>query len=524
MSEQNYKEVFEEAMNQIRDELTSAGRGNDFTLFFKFDYIEDTISEIKVSVPSKFLWDRMVQKGNVEKVQSKIYELMGQEIILTPVFNSKPPEKSSVPSPAPAQTSVPKENPPAPKSEETTPEPIQQESSLNQASSGKVFPGLKKLVPDSEIESSLTSNTQTTTDPYMEAYFNSKTSQIAPHPQLIEDYTFDNFVPGDNSDYAYKACLAAAENPGSKNYNPILLYGPSGVGKTHLMVSIGNYIYEHNPSKKICYTTTESFMNDFTSALRQKTTDKFIKKYRNFDVFLLDDIQFLEGKEKLTDEVFFTFEAIYKRKGQIVFTSDRSLKFIKGIEERIGSRFKYGPNIDLKAPSFETRLAIIDKKLEVQGKNIPQDVKEFIAKNFQSNVRELEGALSRMIGYAELMHKSLTLDIAKEQLNDSINPSGNGVVSVETIQKAVSEFYNISIDDLKSSSRKKTVAIPRHIAIYLCRELTEYSLDEIGEEFGGRDHSTVISSINNIEDRLKTGDLGISDIVKALTKQIEKGI
>ena len=486
MAEQNYKDFFDEAMKQIRDEYRAAGNENEFLLNFNLSYIEDTISEITVSVSSKFMWDRMVLKGYIEKIQSKINELTGQKINLSPIFNSKPVEVIENP------TKI--KNPPKLKNSDSK----MKNSSMTNSNFSESED--YSLIPKAPIQ-----------------------PQLIPHPQLIEDYTFENFVPGDNSDYAYKACLAAAENPGSKNYNPILLYGPSGVGKTHLMVSIGNYIYAHNPNKKICYTTTESFMNDFTAALRQKTTDKFIKKYRSFDVFLLDDIQFLEGKEKLTDEVFFTFEAIYKRKGQIVFTSDRSLKFIKGIEERIGSRFKYGPNIDLKAPSYETRLAIIDKKLEVQGKSIPQDVKEFIAKNFQSNVRELEGALSRMIGYAELMHKELTLEIAKEQLNDSINPTGNGIVSVEMIQKAVSELYNVSIDDLKSSSRKKTVAIPRHVAIYLCRELTEYSLDEIGEEFGGRDHSTVISSINKIEDRLKTGDLAISDIIKALTKQISNG-
>lgn len=504
MSEQNYKEFFEEAMNLIHEELKASGNENEFILNFNISYIEDTITEIKVSVPSKFLWDRMVKKGNISTIESKINELTGQSITLSPSFNFKPQIPSQKASPATTET---KES--------------QEPSSPAQSSPVPRKPSFfTDIVPEA---ASASQNESVGQDEYSLIPKAPAQPMLIPHPQLIEDYTFDNFVPGDNSDYAYKACLAAAENPGSKNYNPILLYGPSGVGKTHLMVSIGNYIYEHSPSKKICYTTTESFMNDFTAALRQKTTDKFIKKYRSFDVFLLDDIQFLEGKEKLTDEVFFTFEAIYKRKGQIVFTSDRSIKFIKGIEERIGSRFKYGPNIDLKAPSFETRLAIIDKKLEVQGKIIPQDVKEFIAKNFQSNVRELEGALSRMIGYADLMHKELTLEIAKEQLNDSINPTGAGIVSVETIQKAVSEFYNVTVDDLKSSSRKKTVAVPRHIAIYLCRELTEYSLDEIGEEFGGRDHSTVISSISNIEDKLKTGDIAISDIVKALTKQIGKG-
>ncbi|MBR1723210.1 MAG: chromosomal replication initiator protein DnaA [Treponema sp.] len=503
MSEQNYKEFFEEAMNLIHEELKASGNENEFILNFNISYIEDTITEIKVSVPSKFLWDRMVKKGNISVIESKINELTGQSITLTPSFNFMPQIPSQKSAPATLKTNEDVQN-----SQKTVSPPPRKPSFFTD------------IVTE---ENSSIQNGSDSQDDYSLIPKAPAQPMLIPHPQLIEDYTFDNFVPGDNSDYAYKACLAAAENPGSKNYNPILLYGPSGVGKTHLMVSIGNYIYEHSPSKKICYTTTESFMNDFTAALRQKTTDKFIKKYRSFDVFLLDDIQFLEGKEKLTDEVFFTFEAIYKRKGQIVFTSDRSIKFIKGIEERIGSRFKYGPNIDLKAPSFETRLAIIDKKLEVQGKIIPQDVKEFIAKNFQSNVRELEGALSRMIGYADLMHKDLTLEIAKEQLNDSINPTNSGIVSVETIQKAVSEFYNVSVDDLKSASRKKTVAVPRHIAIYLCRELTEYSLDEIGEEFGGRDHSTVISSISNIEDKLKTGDIAISDIVKALTKQIVKG-
>ncbi|MBR0099659.1 MAG: chromosomal replication initiator protein DnaA [Treponema sp.] len=501
MSEQLYKEIFEEAMNLLHEEYKSAGNENEFILNFNLSYIEDTISEIKVGVASKFLWDRMVQKGNVAKIQSTIAELSGQSINLSPVFNFKPQGSSQNQVTQNQVSQVPQANAESPKTAETPPQD-------NVDSSPKSQP--KKFFDTDSPEFSASPKAK-------------NLSQIDPHPQLIEDFTFENFIPGDNSDYAYKACLAAAENPGSKNYNPILLYGPSGVGKTHLMVAIGNYIYYHNPKLKIAYITTESMMNEFTASIRERTTDKFTKKYRKLDVLLLDDIQFLEKSEKLQDELFYTFDEIYNRKGQIVFTSDRPLKDINGIVERLKTRFGRGQNIDLKVPDYETRLAIIDKKLEFQGKTIPQDVKELIAQTFQSSVRELEGALSRMIGYAELMNKSLTIEIAKEQLNDSINPAGSGIISVDTIQKAVSEFYNVSVDDLKSSSRKKTVAVPRHIAIYLCRELTEYSLDEIGEEFGGRDHSTVISSINNIEDRLKTGDLAISDIIKALTKQIGKG-
>ena len=502
MSEQLYKEIFEEAMNLLREEYKSSGNENEFILNFNLSYIEDTISEIKVGVASKFLWDRMVQKGNVSKIQSKITELSGQNINLSPIYNFIPQSPSNQSQPSQNQNSQTiQESAESPKIEENhSPE-----------SSSSASKTQTKIFFDTDLPE-YSSSPKVKSQP-----------QIEPHPQLIEDFTFENFIPGDNSDYAYKACLAAAENPGSKNYNPILLYGPSGVGKTHLMVAIGNSIYYRNPKLKIAYITTESMMNEFTASIRERTTDKFTKKYRKLDVLLLDDIQFLEKSEKLQDELFYTFDEIYNRKGQIVFTSDRPLKDINGIVERLKTRFGRGQNIDLKVPDYETRLAIIDKKLEFQGKSIPQDVKELIAQTFQSNVRELEGALSRMIGYAELMHKDLTLEIAKEQLSDSINPAGSGIISVENIQKAVSDFYNVSVDDLKSSSRKKTVAVPRHIAIYLCRELTEYSLDEIGEEFGGRDHSTVISSINNIEDRLKTGDIAISDIIKALSKQIAKG-
>ena len=464
MSEQNYKDFFEEAMNQIHEEFKSSGNENEFILNFKFSYIEDTLSEIKVSVPSKFLWDRMVQKGNVQKFESKINELTGQEINLSPIFNSKPAETSK----------------------------------------NEIFVESSKKIESSPSQNSKNSD-----------------SSIEKHPQLIEEFTFENFVPNGEHDYAFNACLAAAKTPGNKNFNPILLYGPSGIGKTHLMVAIGNYIYSNNPKLKISYITTESLMNEFTASIRERSTDKFTKKYRKLDVLLLDDIQFLEKSEKLQDELFYTFDEIYNRKGQIVFTSDRPLKEINGIVERLKTRFSRGQNIDLKVPDYETRLAIIDKKLEIQGKSIPQDVKELIAKTFQSNVRELEGALSKMIGYAELMRKELTLDIAKEQLSDSIGSNESGIISVETIQKVVSDYYNISVSDLKSERRNKTVLVPRHIAIYLSRKITEYSLMEIGEEFGGRDHTTVMNSITKIENQLKIDPM-IGETIKILEKQIRE--
>lgn len=477
MSEQNYKDFFEEAMNQIHQEYTAAGIENDFKLFFNFEYVEDTISDITVSVASEFMWTRMVKKGNVEKLQQKINELTGQVISIRHIVNSKPAEPRSFRLPSAEKNENPQTEKPA---VEATPEysiTKQHESASPKRNTGK-------------------------------------------HPQLNEDFTFSTFIPGDNSQYAYSVCIAAAKTPGSRTTNPILLYGSSGLGKTHLMVSVGNYIYENSPNLKIGYLTTESFMNEFTSAIREKSVDKFTKKYRKLDVLLLDDIQFLEGKEGLQNELFYTFEDIYNRKGQLVFTSDRPITEIKGIEDRLKTRFTAGLSIDMKAPDYETRLAIIDKKLELQRKSISQEIKEFIAKNIQSNVRELEGALLKSLNYAELMNKPLTLDLVKELLSDSLTSQSSNVVTVDSIQKTIADFYNISIADLKSSKRNKSIAGPRHIAVWLCKKLTEYSLSDIGEEFGGRDHTTIMSSIRKIDDLLKT-DSSTNDTVKLLEKQIK---
>lgn len=470
MSEQNYKDFFEEAMNQIHAELSAANMENDFILNFNFEYVEDTISEITVSVASEFMWNRMVSKGNVEKVQKKINELTGQNISIKHIVNTKASE------------------PPA------FVTPVQNQNS-------------KKASDTEKKEISHTPSKK----------------EYSPHPLLNEEYTFESFIPGDNSQYAYSACIAAAKSPGSQNYNPILLYGSSGLGKTHLMVSIGNYIHSNNPELKIGYLMTETLMNEFTSALREQTTDKFQKKYRKLDVLLLDDIQFLERSEKLQEELFYIFDDIYNRKGQIVFTCDRPISEIKGIADRLRTRFNRGLTIDLKAPDYETRLAILDKKLELQGKHIRQDVKEFIAQNFQSSVRELEGALSKGISYADLMNKELTVEIMKDLVSDSITNQATGIINTDIIQKIVCDYYNVSVNEIKSTKREKRIAFTRHIAIYLSRKLTEYSLDEIGKEFGGRDHTTVMASVNKVENLLKT-DSTYADTLRILEKQIKENL
>lgn len=337
---------------------------------------------------------------------------------------------------------------------------------------------------------------------------------------LNPKYTFSSFVVGENNNLAHAAALAVAESP-AEIYNPLYIYGGVGLGKTHLMVSIGNYIYEKNPDAKICYISTESFMNEFTSAIRDKTTQKFTKKYRNLDVFLLDDIQFLEGKEALQNELFYTFNEIYDRKGQLVFTCDRPISEVKGITDRLRSRFAFGQTIDLKLPDYETRRAILEKKMSQANKSIPADVIDFIAKNVQSNVRELEACLKKMIGYADLVGKDITLQIAQEQLRDTISTPVSGTITVETIQKAVAEHFGITVANLKSSKRDKKFAFPRQVAFYIAKQQTECSLKDIGEEFGGRDHTTVLHGIDKIEKLLKY-DASLDATLKHLVRDIKE--
>ena len=341
-------------------------------------------------------------------------------------------------------------------------------------------------------------------------------------PQLRDDYTFENFIPGAASQYAYSAAKGAAELPGKK-YNPMLIYGGVGLGKTHLMQAMGHYIYERNPSAKICYISAESFTNEFMACMRSKdkNTEDFKKKYRNLDVLLLDDIQFLEKKEATQEELFHTFNAIYDRKGQLVFTCDRPIDAIAGITDRLKTRFSRGLNIDLQPPDYETRYAIIEQKARSMGKFIPSEVIDLIAENIQTNVRDLESSMQMAISYCELTGHDLTVESAREALKDRIGPdeSKAGPVSVEGIQNAVARHYGLKPRDLREKNKKKQYVLPRQIAIYLTRKLmSEYSLKDIGREFGGRDHSTMVSSINKVEDMIKTNP-DIASVVKILEKE-----
>ncbi|MGP1587487.1 MAG: chromosomal replication initiator protein DnaA [Treponemataceae bacterium] len=339
------------------------------------------------------------------------------------------------------------------------------------------------------------------------------------HPQLSERYTFENFVKGDNNAFALSASIAVSKNPGNA-YNPILIYGGVGLGKTHLMQAIGNEAYKNNDIKIIC-VTAEFFTNEFIQSINTNSTNKFKNKYRQADILLIDDIHFLIGKNETQQELFYTYEALYQANKQMVFTCDRPISELKGIEDRLRSRFERGLNVDLQAPKYETRLAILEKKVSAEKLKIDRNILELIAKNICTNVRDLESALTKIKAFEELMGQKLTLEIAQNQLRDVFSAPKQKNISVETIQKVIAQHYNISVKELKGKGRGKYVMLPRHIAIYISRELTEYSTTELGQEFGGRDHTTIMNSYKVIE-KLLISDPTLEPTIQMLVRRVKE--
>lgn len=324
-----------------------------------------------------------------------------------------------------------------------------------------------------------------------------------PQNVLNTKYTFDTFVIGSGNRFAHAASLAVAEAP-AKAYNPLFIYGGVGLGKTHLMHAIGHYVLDHNPAAKVVYLSSEKFTNEFINSIRDNKAIEFRNKYRNVDVLLIDDIQFLAGKESTQEEFFHTFNTLHEESKQIIISSDRPPREIPTLEDRLRSRFEWGLITDITPPDLETRIAILRKKAKAEGLDIPNEVMLYIANQIDSNIRELEGALIRVVAYSSLINKDINADLAAEALKDIIPSSKPKVVTILDIQKIVGQNYNIKLEDFKAKKRTKSVAFPRQIAMYLSRELTDYSLPKIGEEFGGRDHTTVIHAHEKISKLLQT--------------------
>ncbi len=335
---------------------------------------------------------------------------------------------------------------------------------------------------------------------------------------LNPKYTFDTFVIGNGNRFAHAASLAVAEAP-AKAYNPLFLYGGVGLGKTHLMHAIGHFVLGQNPALKVLYVSSEKFTNELINAIRDDKNEEFRYKYRNIDVLLIDDIQFIGGKERTEEEFFHTFNALYEANKQIIISSDRPPKEIPTLEDRLRSRFEWGLIADIAPPDLETRIAILRKKAQLENLDVPDDVMVFIADKVGSNIRELEGALNRVIAYSTLTENIMNVDMAVEALKDMLNNSKAVIINSKTIQEAVSRYFHLKTDELKSKKRSRDVSFPRQIAMHLCREMTDMSLPKIGDEFGGRDHTTVIHACEKINH-----DLENSAELRRTVEDIKKNI
>jgi chromosomal replication initiator protein len=330
--------------------------------------------------------------------------------------------------------------------------------------------------------------------------------------------TFESFVVGNNNNFAYAAALAVAQAPG-KSYNPLFLYGGVGLGKTHLLHAIGQHVSGNKKGARVAYLSSEKFTNEYIDAIQNNLLVKFRKKYRQTDVLLIDDIQFLAGKERIQEEFFHTFNALHESHKQIVLTCDRPASEIQGLEHRLVSRFEWGLVTDLQPPDVEMRLAILQKKAQIMGVTLPDDIMNFLANRIRTNVRRLEGALIRVASYASLTGKKLTIEVVEGLLREILHEEGRLSISIEVIQKKVAEHFDIRLADMTSKRRPENIAFPRQIAMYLSRQMTESSLNTIGEAYGGRDHGTVLHACRLVKDRMEV-DANVRQVVHYLEKQL----
>jgi len=466
----SYEIIWKETIDQIRSELDE----QEFLAWFNLEFQQADEKEFTVSVPSLFYQDQ-VKKRYQAYIEGKIEELIGKRVSLNLIIKPKTGEPAE-------QTS--------------------QKAEENQFSG----PADREGKPSSEKASS-------NKPPAPKAGREN-------HPQLRCDYTFDTYVIGDNNSFAANAAQAIARNPGTA-YNPFLIYGGAGLGKTHLMQAIGNYIHE-TTDYKVIYISAETFTNEFIASIQDTERAKaaFKNKYRFADILLIDDIHFLQKKDGTQEELFYTFNALYDTNKQMVFTCDRPVSDLKDFNDRLRSRVGRGLNVDLQPPNYETRCAILKKKAETSGIIIPDDVIDLVGKNISTNVRDLESALNTLTAYAKLVGKPITVEIAQQRLKDVFADRRQSNLSIEIIQRVVAEEFHLSPNDLKGKKRTQSIVYPRQLAMYIIREITEYTTTEIGQAFGGRDHTTVMHACQKIEERIHT-DPAMDSTIQSLIRSIK---
>ena len=336
--------------------------------------------------------------------------------------------------------------------------------------------------------------------------------------RINPQYSFESFVVGSGNRFAHAACVAVAEKPGGRNFNPLFLYGGSGLGKTHLMHAIGNYVMSRQPNKNILYVQCEQFVNEFIYTIKENKYDDFRSKYRNTDMLLIDDIQFIEGKEQMQIEFFHTFNTLYETVKNIVMTCDKPPQSLISLEERLRTRFACGLTVDIQPPDYETRVAILKRRAQISHATVPDDVFDYIASNIASNIRELEGAFNTVLCYS-LLAGSITTEVASEALKDIIQPMAGKKIDCSVVMDVVARYYHVTVEDIKSNRRSKEVTLPRQVAMYLCRNLLNMTLPLIGQEFGNRDHTTVMHSCSKIADEIK-GEGTMSKDMDEIRKRI----
>jgi len=482
MAEWNYKTHWDESLSQLKKELGD----EEFGVWFnQLEYSKAEETAIFAYAPSSFFL-KIFNPKYLSRLENKIKELSGKN--LTIVLEAQKKDKETVEN----------NNPKAPTRKKNTQEGG---NSRQTADTGRNSPT-----------------------------FSIETGKKANHPQLQEEYTFDTYVVGEVNNYAFNAASAVAKNPGnSKIYNPLLIYGGTGLGKTHLMQAIGHHIYL-NSDLQILYITGEGFMHEFveTVGLGQKNKDAFAKKYRSVDALLIDDIHNIGAQATGTqDELFYTFEALYNKKKQMVFTCDRPIAELKHIADRLKSRFTCGLSVELQLPKYEELMNILKKKAELKRLELKKNIEisneiiELIIKNISSNIRDMEGALNKLMGYADLVNKPVTMEIAQRELKDIFSDPKQGNMSTDIIMRVVADDYHLTPNDLKGKKRSAGIVKPRQIAIYLCRELTEYSLTEIGQAFGDRDHTTILHSHRIIEETSRS-DTNLYSTLERLKRTIKE--
>ncbi|MDR3115201.1 MAG: chromosomal replication initiator protein DnaA [Treponema sp.] len=491
MAEWDYAFFWKETLNQILDEVGE----QEFTRWFTLiEYLGAEETEIHLGVPSAFYRDQIKQRYQ-ELLNTKLQYIIGKPISLILEIIAR---KRDAPGPNPPQS---------PSALPTSPvyptAPVQ--TKVPEAE-----PGRNSKKPRAEEQLGLFPDPQ----PVLK-----KPAPPKGHTMLGENYTFEKYIIGENNSFAANAAMAISRNPGTA-YNPFLIYGGVGLGKTHLMQAIGHYLHNHAQGKLI-YTTAESFTNEFIQAIREDRMSPFKNKYRFIDLLLIDDIHFFENKWETQEELFYTFNSLYDANKQIVFTCDRPVSELKKITDRLKSRFERGLNVDLQPPNYETRYAILLSKAKDRKISVPDEVMALISKKISTNIRDLEAALTKLIAYAELVGKPITLEITQQLLRDAFAAPRQTNMSIDMILEMVAAYHKLSVSDLKGKKRTKTIALPRQLAMYIIREITQYSTTEIGQAFGGRDYSTVIHSCQKIEERLHS-EPNLDSTIQTLIQMIKE--